>query len=435
MGMDGMVQRALQAESLRGDVMRTPDEVAAMERLRALGYGTRRISRELGVARNTVRRYLAAGGWSHCQMPPRASALDGLEAWLVERFHRHAGNADVVRQELVAERGIAVSLRTVERAVSHLRRALAAEARATVRFETPPGRQLQIDFGERRVWIAEEHVRVHLFVATLGYSRKVYVRAFRHERQESWFSGLEGAFAAFGGVPAEVLFDNARALVEHHDAATREVVFNARLHAFARYWGFRPCACAPYRARTKGKDESGVKYVKRNALAGRRFASFAELEAHLESWTREIADEREHGTTGESPRLRFERDEASRLRPCNGRPPFEQARELSRRVSNDCSVEVDTNAYSVPWRLLGERVRVVVAGGVVRVVHGEREVAVHAVRHGRRERATDPAHFAGISGRPQVVQPSELTLQEPVPEASVLLRSLAEYDAAAGGAW
>jgi transposase len=195
-----------------------------------------------------------------------------------------------------------------------MRRALAAEARATVRFETPPGRQLQIDFGERRVWIADELVRVHVFVATLGYSRKLYVRAFRHERQECWFAGLEGAFAAFGGVPAEVLFDNARALVERHDAATREVVFNARLHAFARYWHFRPCACAPYRARTKGKDESGVKYVKRNALAGRRFASFVELEAHLEAWTREIADEREHGTTGESPRLRFERDEAGARR-------------------------------------------------------------------------------------------------------------------------
>ena len=116
-----------------------------MGRLRALGWGTRRISRELGIARNTVRRYLAEGGWSRCQMPERAKALDGLAGWLAERFRRHAGNADVVRQELVAERGIAVSLRTVERAVVPLRQALAAEARATVRFETPPGRQLQAE--------------------------------------------------------------------------------------------------------------------------------------------------------------------------------------------------------------------------------------------------------------------------------------------------
>ena len=105
-------QRPGQAEGLRGAAMRTPDEVAAMERLRALGWGTRRISRELGIARNTVRRYLAEGGWSPCRMPRRAKALDGLEAWLSERLHRHAGNADVVRQELAAERAIHVSLRT-----------------------------------------------------------------------------------------------------------------------------------------------------------------------------------------------------------------------------------------------------------------------------------------------------------------------------------
>jgi transposase len=254
--------------------------------------------------------------------------LAGHGAWLAERFRRHRGNADVVRQELAAELGITVSLRTVERAVAHLRRELAAEALATVRFETPPGRQLQIDFGERAVRIGEETVRVHLFVATLGYSRRVYVRAFRHQRQSAWLDGIEGAFRHFGGVPGELLLDNAKALVEHHDRATREVAFNERLHAFARYWGVRPVACAPYRARTKGKDERGVGYVKGNAIAGRSFPSWAALEAHLARWMREVADTRVHGTTGEAPVARFERDEAAALRPLAGRPPFRQVREL-----------------------------------------------------------------------------------------------------------
>jgi len=105
------------------------------------------------------------------------------------------------------------------------------------------------------VAIGGDRVRVYLFVATLGYSRRSWVQAFRHERQSSWLDGLEGAFAAFGGVPREVLVDNARALVDHHDAVTREVRFNERFVAFARYWNFKPRACAPYRARTKGKDE------------------------------------------------------------------------------------------------------------------------------------------------------------------------------------
>ena len=175
----------------------------------------------------------------------RAGALDGHAPWLAERFRRHRGNADVVRQDLARELGIEVSLRTVERAVAPLRRELLAEARATVRFETPPGRQLQIDFGEMRVPVGDETARVFLFVATLGYSRRPFVRAFRHERQSAWFDGLEGAFRHFGGVTEEVLLDNARALVTLHNAATREVTFNERFRAFATYWGFRPRACAP----------------------------------------------------------------------------------------------------------------------------------------------------------------------------------------------
>src|SRR5215210_5266095 len=172
------------AEVPRGDEMRTPDEVAAMLRLKALGWGIKRIARELGCSHMTVRRYVAEGGYVPYRRRGRPRALAGLEDWLAERFYRHAGNADVVRQELLAEKGIDVSLRTVERAVVGLRRDLAAQARATVRFETPPGHQLQIDFGERRVLIGGMSTKVFLFVATLGYSRRMQVRAFRNERQE-----------------------------------------------------------------------------------------------------------------------------------------------------------------------------------------------------------------------------------------------------------
>jgi transposase len=420
----------------RGEVMKAPDEVTAMVRLRALGWGIRRIAAEFGCSHMTVRRYLAAGGWVAYRPPRRAKALDGLEGWLAERFRRHRGNADVVRQELLAEHGIAVSLRTVERAVAPLRRELEAGARATVRFETPPGRQLQIDFGERRVAIGGEMVRVHLFVATLGYSRRIYARAFRHERQACWFEGLEGAFRTFGGVPEEVLLDNARALVEHHDPVTREVRFNDRLRAFAKHWGFRPRACAPWRARTKGKDERGVGYVKKNAIAGRSFASWAALEAHLAWWAREVADVRAHGTTGEAPIVRFERDEAAALRPIAGRPPFRQVRELVRRVQADCCIEVDGNAYSVPWRLIGEGVVVEITGGRLRVLHAGREVAAHDERGGRRQRAVDPTHFEGVAGsRSRAIVPVPADPVSEPPPVPQLLRPLSEYEAIAGGRW
>src|SRR3712207_3417554 len=287
-------------EQPRSGVMRVPDEVAAMLHLHRLGWGLRRIAREVGCSPMTVRRCIAAEGWVPFRPPPRPGALSGLEGWLAERFRRHRGNADVVRQELVSEHGIAVGLRTVERAVAHLRRELQAEARATVRFETPPGRQLQIDFGERQVRIGAESVRAHLFVATLGYSRRLFVRVFRNERQASWFAGIEGAFRHFGGRPAELLLDNARALVERHDVQTREVVFNERASTPSPATGTcgrrpaRPTAPAP-----KARTSAGWATHKRNAIAGRSLASWAALEAHLAQWTREVADIRVHGTTGE----------------------------------------------------------------------------------------------------------------------------------------
>jgi transposase len=427
--MSDIRQSASRDLGTRSDEMRTPDEVAAMLRLKKLGWGVRRIAREFGCSHMTVRRYLAAGEWRGYRRRRRSKQLDGLEGWIAERFRRHAGNADVVRQELAAERGVRVSLRTVERAVKELRRQLRAEAVATTRFETAPGEQMQIDFGERRVAIAGQSPRTYFFVATLGYSRRVHVRAFRSESQESWFEGLESAFCAFGGLTEEVLLDNARALVVHHDAGTREVQFNAKLLAFAKHWGFRPRACAPYRARTKGKDERGVGYIKRNAIAGREFASFAELEGHLVAWTREIADVRYHGTTGEPPMERFVRDEQRTLHPIEGIPSFGVLRELVRSVQSDCAVEVDTNAYSVPWRLIGERVRVEIAAGQLQVRHAGELVAEHAISHGRHERIVDPRHFAGVAG---FSGPVRRPAEEP---ASALLRPLAEYEAVAGGSW
>jgi transposase len=415
-----------------GEPMQGPEEVAVMLRLQALGWGAKRIAAELGCSRNTVRRYLRQGGWAPYRQPERPGVLAGRGDWLAEHFRQHRGNADVVRQELAREHGIVVSLRTVERAVRELRRELVREAKATVRFETPPGRQLQIDFGTAAVEIGGEKVRVHLFVATLGYARRCFVAPFRHERQAAWLEGLEHAFRHFGGVPAEVLLDNPKALVVHHDPATREVAFHERLRAFARYWGFAPRACAPYRARTKGKDESGVGYVKKNAIAGRRFASWAELEAHLAWWMREVADRRVHGTTGEAPIRRFAREEASALQPLAGRPPFRQVRELARRVQADACVGLDTNAYSVPWRLIGAWVTVQVSHGVVRVFHAGQEVARHAERRGRRERVLDPAHLAGIVARLPDRRP---VLPAPAAASEALIRPLTEYEQVAGGGW
>ncbi|MCK1666206.1 IS21 family transposase, partial [Bradyrhizobium sp. 153] len=343
----------------------------------------------------------------------------------------------VVRQDLLAEKGVTVSRRTLQRAVQPYRQALKAEALATTRFETPPGRQLQIDFGERLVEIGGAKVKAFVFVATLGHSRRLHVRAFRAERQEHWFAGLESTFTTLGGVPEELLMDNPRGLVVRHDAVSRSVQFNDKLIAFAKHWGFRPRACAPYRARTKGKTENGVGYVKKNAIAGHSFPSWEAFEAHLDRWEREVANVRIHGTTGEAPIIRFARDEIHRLKPLGGQPSFGSLRELTRVVGNDCAVEIDTNSYSVPWRLIGERVAVTIAAGEVRIRHGLHQVAVHKLSEGRRLRIIDFAHLDGVAGRNGAVRRPEIAAAT-VPGSSPppsLLRPLAEYEAVIGGSF
>lgn len=249
------------------EITRTPEEVTAILELHRQGWGAKRIARELGISKNTVKRYLNAGGWQPYGRPARRKVLDARSQWVAEQYVKHHGNADVVHQELRSEFDLEVSLRTIERAVAPLRRQIRASTVATVRFETPPGKQMQADFGQTRVLVAGERIWVFLCVITLGYSRRPFVKPFRHERQENWLVGIEAAGRHFGGFTEELLIDNARQLVKRHNVQTREIVFTNAFRAFAAYWGFRPRACAPFRARTKGKDENGVGYVKRNAIA------------------------------------------------------------------------------------------------------------------------------------------------------------------------
>jgi hypothetical protein len=301
---------------------------------------------------------------------------------------------------------------------------LAAEA-ATVRFETAPGHQMQIDFGEKLVPIAGSVVRVYVFVAVLGYSRRLYVRASLSQRQDDWREGLAGAFQHFGGVPQTLLLDNAGALVVGRDRGTNTVRLHPAFEAFCRDWGVQARVCQPYRARTKGKTEAGVGYVKRNALAALSFASFAALEAHLQSWMAE-ADERVHGTTRERPRDRFDREERSALRPLPANPLPARQRRLTRRVAIDCFVDVDTIRYSVPHALVRRTVEVLVADEEVVVFDGSAVVARHRRGHEPHSRVIISSHFDGLWRRPEVITPD-------VPKLPAG-RSLSDYAAVIGGA-
>jgi hypothetical protein len=275
---------------------------------------------------------------------------------------------------------------------------------ATVRFETPPGQQIQIDFGEKVVRIAGQPVKVYLMTAVLGYSRRLYCRAFLAQRQDDWLEGLDGAFRHFGGLTEQILCDNASPLVISHDRESGQVVWNPGFEAFCRDRGLTAKACRPRRARTKGKIERGVGYVKHNALAGRSFASFEELQRHLARWMVEVADRRIHGTTKERPAVCFDRDERQSLRPLPSRPLVVRTRRLKRRVSTDCFVDIDTIRYSVPYRHVREIVEVVVKEAEVEIWLRGTCIAKHSRGHEPHALVRNPAHFEGLFRRVAAAQ-------------------------------
>jgi len=414
------------AEPVALDAMVDPEVVQQIRGLRAQGWGAKRIARELGIARNTVKRYVRGGDAALVQVRPKGRALDAAERErAVVLFDAVAeGNAVVVHRELVRD-GAEASVRTVQRVVADRRREKRAAAVATVRFETAPGYQMQVDFGQKQVRIGAALVTVHLLVATLSHSRRVFVKAFLGERTAEWLDGIAAAFRHFGGTTQVLLCDRARCLVASTDRATGAATFTPALLQFCRDWSLSPRACAPYRARTKGKVESGVKYVKRNALAGRQFASFAALEQHLAQWMAE-ADTRMHGTTHEQPLVRFERGERTALRPLPDVKPH-HVRVVQRRVANDAFIDLDTVRYSVPYRLVRERVEVRATAVDVQVFHAGAQVAMHARCFEPHARVVEPAHHSGLWRRAEDRPPvgGEHLAQ--------LGRSLADYAAVVEG--
>ena len=409
--------------------MLEPEVVDRIHELYGQGLGSKRIARKLGISRNSVRRYLA-GAKVGFQERPAARRLDCDTLREVHDLYGTVaeGNAVVIQQEL-ASRGIHVELRTLQRAVVPLREEERAETLATVRFETPPGQQLQMDFGEKTVRISGQPLKVYLMTAVLGYSRRLYCRAFLAQRQDDWLEGLDGAFRHFGGLTEQVLCDNASPLVVSHDRQTGQVVWNPGFEAFCRDRGLTAKACRPRRARTKGKIERGVGYVKHNALAGRSFDSFAGLERHLATWQIAVADQRIHGTTRERPTVRFERDERMALRPLPRGPLPVRTRRLKRRVSPDCFVDIDTVRYSVPYRHVRKIVEAVVKEEEVEIWLRGTCIAKHARCREPFTLVRNPSHFEGLFRRRTDVQASA----PPSPVADPVCRPLSIYAALVEG--
>jgi transposase len=404
-----------------------PEIVDRIRELSGQGLGSKRIAREVRVSRNSVRRYLA-GATAGFQERPTARLLDAATLREVhDLFGTIAeGNTVVIQQEL-ARRGFHVELRTLQRAVGPLRQEQRAAALATVRFETPPGQQLQIDFGEKVVRIAGQPVKVYLMTAVLGYSRRLYCRAFLAQRQDGW---LEDSME-----PSDISAPHRAGPLRQRPASghvprsrVRPCGLESRLRAFCRDRGLTPRPVAlvvPTKGRSNGASATSSKRPGRAIIA-----SFEELQRHLANWMVEVADRRIHGTTREWPAVRFERDERPALRPLPARPLAVRTRRLKRRISTDCFVDIDTIRYSAPYQHVRETVEVVVNQEQVEIWLRGTWIAQHARCFEPHTWVRNPAHFEGLFRREAEIQPPTFS-EEP---ASPVSRPLSIYTEVVEGA-
>lgn len=356
------------------------------------------IARCLELDRKTVRRCLQREAWQPYLRQYRAAGrlLAPHEAWLRLRAPKVHYSARILHQELKADHGFRGSYETVKRFVAPLRELADSDALTQTRFETAPGEQSQIDWGQARVAFRHGPASLRIFVLTLGFSRRGFYWGYPDERLNQFLEAHERAFAHFGGLTAEHLYDRPRTVC--YPDRRGKVVWNSTFKAFAEHWGFEPRLCRAYRAQTKGKVESGVKYVKRNFLPGREFVDIVDFTEQLEQWNATIADTRVHGTTHEVPLVRFER-ERSHLLPTHRQPSFLTDAPVSRIVARDWLVSFRTNRYSVPCRLIGQAVVVQASAEQVRISHRGQVVAEHRLRTGEHELAILPEHGPGAVAR------------------------------------
>lgn len=288
------------------------------------GLSKSEISRRLDVSRDTIHRLIRTGQLDrdldtepvrYTSRRPVPRKLDPYRALIVARLEAYPRLSAVRLLEEVRAAGYAGGYTQVKEFVRRVRPREAPEP--VVRFETPAGHQAQVDFGEFKFPWGKRYA----LVVVLGFSRLIWVRFFKRQDMRTLFQGLEEAFAFFGGVPRELLFDQMKAVITKDlRLLGGQLVINEEFLRFASHWGFKARACRPYRAQTKGKVERPIYYIRDNFVYARDFLDDAHLDAERERWQERTANVRVHATTRERPRERFERDERHVLQALAERP-------------------------------------------------------------------------------------------------------------------
>ena len=405
-----------------------------IEELKRQGLSIRAISRLTGYCRKSIRKYLIEPD-SRPVYGPRAleaSKLDPFKPYLEERMRAGVWNARVLLREL-RQRSYAGSYTILTDWLRPQRES--ARTVAVRRFETPPGKQGQVDWGYLgTLEVSGEEQKIWGFTFTLGYSRTMMAEAALDQKLGTLLRMHEEAFRQLGGVPEEILYDRMKTIWLETDERG-EIVWHPVFLDFTKYWGFTPRLCRPYRAQTKGKVESGVKYVRRNflcGLQGHEPGCLADFNAQLRAWVWEVANQRVHGTTHEQVNVRWGADQCS-LQSLDGRPPYPYVDDELRRVARDAFVAWQGSRYSVPWQYAGRSVWVHERLGEVEVHYGRERIAAHGKAVRKHGIVTQPEHHRGIPLSSRHERKILIHLQGTAPVVEI--RPLAAYESAAiGGA-
>jgi len=399
-----------------------------IHKLKADGLNITQIARRTGLSRKTVRRHLKRGTSIPIYGPraPRPSKLDPHKEYIRYKLEQHPELSAARLLREITERGYTGGLTLVKDFARQVRPAKSPGFEH--RFETPAGRQAQVDFAHFRVRFLDEPstpCTVWLFSLVLGHSRYMFGRFVLRQDLPTLVRCHVQAFTALNGVPQEILYDRMRTAVTGEDNQGN-VLFNHTLLALADHYGFRPKACAPYRAKTKGKVERLFRYIRQDFFLGREFRNLADLNAQFEQWLQTVANVRRHGTTGLVVSEAFAAEQPA-LKPLPA-GPFNQVLGLERRVSRDGMVSIDGNLYSVPDTTIRRKVAVQITADQIRILEHGRLIAVHPVLEGRGHRRIAAGHrHSPPPGNTKTTRQQHI----PADDSPVHRRDLAIYDSVA----
>lgn len=376
----------------RGNRVQGIREIVLINDLHQQGLSISAIARKVGCARKTVKKYIERGLEAPCYGPraARPSVLEPYTAYLTERV---AAFPDLSGRRLLREirkLGYKGSYSTLKPFLREVRPPTRAQFER--RFETPPGRQAQVDFAEFSVEFTDEPGvtrKVWLFSMVLGHSRWLWGRFVSSQNLQSVMRCHIAAFDAMSGSPEHILYDRMKTAVIGEDEAG-VVTYNTSLVALLNHYGTVPRACQPYRAKTKGKVERPFRYIRQDFFLARTFRNIDDLNAQFETWYTQIAKPRTHATTLRVVNEAFAEEQRS-LKPLPA-IPYDAVLTVERRVSHEGMISVAGNHYSVPDTTRKHVLEVQNHTHEVRIFEDGQLIACHPVLSGKNQRRVDPAH-------------------------------------------